>query len=126
MLAASDSQTRLTGSNRKRLFVPRSVSSDSFEGWSIALAGALLMGLPRKQPLSPRTVSRNAACTTGSSAAMMKMCKPELQACEADADCKAMLNCVSLECSDMRAHTVPGDRIKRAEALSAKLGEAYR
>merc|ERR1712159_796229 len=61
----------------------------------------------------------------GSSAAMMKQCKPELDACEANVNCKAMLNCVSFECLDLRAHTAPGDCIKRAQALSAKLGEAY-
>jgi len=56
---------------------------------------------------------------------MVKDCKPEMAACEANLDCKAMLSCVSFECSDLRTHADPSDRIKRAEALSAALGESY-
>jgi len=59
------------------------------------------------------------------SSAMVKDCKPELAACEADADCKAMLECVSLECAAVRSSVLEGPRIKRAKALSARLGEPY-
>jgi len=61
----------------------------------------------------------------GGSAAMVKACKPEITACEADPDCKSMTECISVECAGARTKIFPGPRIKKAQALAARLGEAY-
>jgi len=58
-------------------------------------------------------------------ACVANVCKPEISACLADPDCRAMVECMSVECAGARTKFFPGPRIKKAQALSAKLGEAY-